>query len=292
MKSYGWAGLIIALASFILVFFSHSWELIGSFLLGWFLLFDALDYKLTNYSLLQDKASKLFFLAFIGAVGGIVVEFLGTMILDTWKYNVFSINTLVSLPFGLSFAWFDPQAVFVIGVAWSLITGVSYETYRVLIFAFRKASPPAKKARKRKQPKSEATVLRLSGALGFILLVPPIIFRALNNTIPFDHMLYIIGVFFLADYIAFKRKRKTFIGEALKGAWHHLAAAALTSVPYILTEVVNAQSNAWTLTRAFFGPKYVIPVLLLLVMPLFFVSLAAFYNALVSDEKVLATDIV
>lgn len=286
---YGVIGFALALASLVLSFAYPYHHLIQLFLLGFWLFIDSIDLKLTKYSLLYSTVKKpvkgLLCITAIGVIIGAIIEFLGITVLNMWKYFVFPMNFWILNSGTMLVQSFGPLEFVNLMIGWILLTAIFYETYRVL---HKLLSKKLKYKTKRLKKSNTRIVFASAGAAGIILLAVPIILHSMcGNRVPFDYILYALGLWLAIEFIAHLLGRESLLEQALKGNLTPMASAALAVYPIILTDILNIPIKAWAYNSLVMGYAVLgIPLILLAFCPISGLALFSLYNLLCRDKKI------
>jgi len=267
---YGLIGLVMIIFSYFLgVGFERIPFLHLSFEIGYWLFFDSIAFHLSGSSLLHRiwmRKRLLFYLIFVGALAGAAFDFYGVLLTRVWEYPV------VTDIFGFVNLY----------VAWGVVLLMYYSSYRVFSIIIRKEF--GEFGKKLISKPHEKLVFSWVGILGSLLLIIPIVaylFPAnYPNLILFASSLF--GLWFISEYVEYKRHERSLLKDILEGYWNPLVAIIVGSVVCSLVwEFLNIKTGSWLYKNLPFMNLEVlgIPVLVVVGWPALYVIFLSFYRA-------------
>ncbi len=276
---YGLIGLTLILLSFILNIFNLiPWKIISVdpiFVIGYFLLFDALDFKLNKTSILHKIKNKhiiLFYLVIIGILIGLFTDFYGIYIGDLWKWYY------LGYPLWLQILAYAGGLIF----GYGLPILMYYSAYRVFLSIIKKEIKFNKKTLSKKLEKKIFSKLGLlSVALIFLsIILMTFAFKFRDFTI---FAFSSLGLFFLLEYIEYTRHERSFLKDLFEGKWVAILSVIITAIlTGFIWEFLNTLRPAWEYANFPFMYLTIagVPLIILIIWIPFIIIYLSFYRVI------------
>lgn len=289
-RLYGLFGLILILSAYLSSFF----ELIpyGPFsvasnnlllMLGLWLFFDAVDFKLNKTSLLHKIKSEhkiVMYIIIIGVLTGLFTEFFGAFVSNLWWEPFYSY--LSEKPIYLAVLIFFSTAI---GISYVMLFPAIYSIYHVFNHFFEKTKSSGRLI---ENEESVFNHLGLAGLLSIIIPLPLVMLMDLAA--PVRGLLFVfplLGLWFLLESIEHSQHKRSLMKDLLEFKGGKLIAVFLTSIFLgILIEKLNLFSTGWTYKNFPFGSFEIfgIPLIILLGwIPLIIIFLS-FYRVFIKEN--------
>ncbi len=250
-RLYGLLGLISIVSSYILSFF----ELIpygpvsvalNNFLLmvGLWLFFDAVDFKINKTSLLhkvKSKSKTVLYLILIGVLTGLFIEFFGAFVSNLWWEPFYTY--LSEKPIYQAILIFFSTAI---AITYVLLLPAVYSVYHVLNHFFEKIKLQHKMLR----DKDEKIMFHYLGIVGLFFIIIPLPIVMFLNLIPLIRgILFIfplLGLWFLLEYVEHSQHKRSLLMDLLELRTGKLIAVFLTSIFLgLMSEGINLFAPGW-----------------------------------------------
>jgi hypothetical protein len=267
---YGLIGLAMIIASYFLgIGFGHIPFLHMSFEIGYWLFFDSVAYHLSGTSLLHriwKRKRLLFYLIFAGALLGAAFDFYGILITGMWEYPVVT----------------DVPGIASLYVAWGITVLMYYSSYRVFSIIIKKEF--GEFGKKLLSKPQEKTVFSWIGIAGSVLLIIPVIAYLFPGNYPNPALFAssLFGLWFLAEYVEYRRHERSLLKDILEGKWVPLAAVIAGSVICgLVWELLNVHTGSWLYKNIPFADFQIlgIPIIIIIGWPALYVIFLSFYRA-------------
>ena len=248
-RYYGALGLTLVKLAFILTIFKIELPkslLVSLNLIGFWLFFDSVDFKLNHTSILhkiKKLHSLLFYIIIIAVLISLVSEFFGAYISGLWGDLYY--RGLAKLPLARQVISFLKGMVIGYGAPFLL----AITLYRIILHFVKKEIP--KLRFKFNLKKDEKYIFSHIGLIGAIFLIIPLLFFNLSkNWEPvFRGILFgftLLGFWFLLEYVEYKKHESSLLKDILEFKWRYLIAVIITSLTIaLIVEGFNILNPAW-----------------------------------------------
>ena len=272
---YGFIGLSLVFLAFVLNILGISLRVISInplFTIGYWLFFDAIDFKLNKKSILHKikrRHSSFAYLILIGVFIGLFSDFLGTYVLNFWGWYY------AGLPLWLQVLSYIKGLFFGYGVPILMY----YSIYRVFatvvknefgIFGIKFF------------PKNvEKVFFSLSGLLGLMFLLV----STFSYFLGLDLLVLgsaFFGLFMFLEYVEYKRHERSLLKDIFEGRWNCILALILAGlITGFVWEFLNLFKPRWEYHNLPFESFAIagIPISLLLAWVPFIAIYLSFYRA-------------
>ncbi len=275
-RYYGILGISLILLSYFLRSFGITIASTEAFVIGYWLFFDALDFKLSGTSVLHNikkQHSLFFYLIMAGVLIGLFFDFFGAIVADLWAYPGINVFFVKSILFGYGI----PILMY-------------YSVYRVILWLVNKE----KFGRKLIAKKGEIMFFRTVIYLGAILTLVPVLFIPfLGNLAPVPRGLLfaftLVGGWFILEGIEYRQHKRSLLKDIFEGYWNPAVALVIAAIiTGISWEFLNTMDFRWWYKNVPFSQVDIfgIPIWVLLGwIPLFIIYLS-FYRVMSKSDKV------
>ena len=277
-RCYGVLGITLIIVSYILRASGSLILITETFVIGYWLFFDAIDFMISGTSLIhkiKKKHSLMPILVITGIFIGILFEIFGVMISNLWAYTNFTIFFYVD---GIIFGYGFPILMY-------------YSAYRVVLHLVRnKFGKFGKKLVSRNEETLFFSVLSYVGIA--CTLVPLLIIPYLDLLDPVPRgMLFgltLVGIWFLLESIEYKQHKRSLIKDVFEGYWNPAVAIVIAAIMTgISWELFNTVDFAWKYQNLPFNDTTVLGVPIAVIIgwiPLLIIYLS-FYRVISKSKK-------
>ncbi len=284
--AYGFVGIVLFIFSYFLnytrIIPEEYFALIIPhyfFIIGLFLLFDALDFKLHKTSLIHRMKNKnhlILKLILVGSLIGIIFEFYGVYISNLW-YSYFQDWPLLK---------YLPHYFLGILVGYGLPALMYFSAYKVVSTLIKKKDHK----HKLKIPKNIFLVLLI---IGFLFLSLPLIFykkslewNPIGRGLLFGFCL--IGLWFIFEYFEYKQHKRTFLTTLFQTNFKPLLSMIIISIIVSISwEFLNVLRPSWIYQNLPFinGVIFGLPIAIIIAWPMLFVVYFSAYRIIFKDKE-------
>lgn len=250
-KYYGLAGLSLIILIFLLNLFNvlpHNAYTVSfnhlALISGVWFLFDALDFKLNKYSLLNRIKTKhvlLLYLVFGGVFIGLFIEFFGAYAARLW-WEPFYTYLLKKTFLQALLIFFSTDILYYI-----LIFPACFSIYRVVYHFLKKESKQIKPAMFKQYEKN---IFPFLGLIGLGLMIPSLFLVFVSETTHSTKGIFfglsLLGLWLFLEYLEYKHHQKSMLKDLFELNFKPVLAVLITS--FLLTLIVeglNMYSTGW-----------------------------------------------
>ena len=216
-RYYGLLGLSLIIFSYVLRIIGVNPGFTETFVIGYWLFFDALDFNISGTSILHKIKKKhivLFNMVLVGIIIGLIFEFFGVIVSNLWSYPNFDIFYINGIIFGYGF----PILMY-------------YSAYRVFYLIITRAGKFGTRLMPKKQ---ERTFFDAVIYIGMVATIIPIFFIPfLGQLAPVSRgMLFaltLLGLWFILEGVAHRQHKRSLLKDILDGYWNPLAALVVAA---------------------------------------------------------------
>lgn len=281
---YGLIGLTLVIISFLLNIFqlipTNLLSVNPLFVIGFWLFFDALDFKLNKTSILHKISKKhiLFVhLILIGIFIGLFSDFIGIFLTDLWDWYY------TGLPLWLQVLSYVKGLIF--GYGFPIL--MYYSAYRVFLSVIRKEVKSFGKRITSK--KFEKKLFSWFGVLSVVFLGLALVMYLFS--FKFKGFLLAafstIGLFLILEYIEYKQHKRSFLKDIFEGRWRPIISVIITAVVIgFIWEYLNVKGLRWEYSNfpfisfTIFG----VPLVVILSWIPFVILYLSFYRAVIRGK--------
>lgn len=291
-RLYGMVGLISILAAYLLSFFelipySPFSVALNNLLLmmGLWLFFDAVDFKINKTSLLHKIKSKsrlILYLILVAVIAGLFIEFFGAFVSNLWWEPFYSY--LSKKPIYQAVLIFFSTAI---AIAYGLILPVAYSSCRVLNHIFGRAKAKHNLLKSTQKEK----LFHYLGVFGLAFILLPLPLVMLVNLQPLVRGLLFIfplaGLWFLLEYTEHSQHKRSLLMDLIELRTGKLITIFLVSILLgVLVEGLNLIMPGWLYKNfPFAGFKlFGLPLIILLGWVPLIVIILSFYRTFVKEN--------
>ncbi|MBW2993632.1 hypothetical protein KY317_03605 [Candidatus Woesearchaeota archaeon] len=273
---YGLVGLLLIILSYVFRINQGIQNPNLVFEIGYWLFFDALEFRLSGKSILhmvKQRKKFIFYAILIGALAGAVFDIFGVIISKQWSYPV-----VINFSEGVR-----------LYLAWGIFLLMIYSSYRVFYILIKKLIGEFGKKLIKKS--KERIMFKILGILGILIIIIPIIINLLF-AFPKDVYVFgasIMGVWFVLEYVQYHHSKKTLIKDVVEGNWIPVFAIIIGAlVTAIVWESMNLSVKAWTYKNFPFADIKIlgIPIVIIIGWPALYIIFLSFFRALIKDRKI------
>lgn len=292
-RYYGLLGLSISVLALALTLLQSGYPkfiLVSMNIIGLWLFFDAIDFKLNRTSILH-KIKKFHFLLFyiliISILISLVSEFFGAYIAGLWGDLYYT--DLAKLPFVKQILLFLRGMIIGYGGPFLL----TLTLYRVILYFVKNEIPKLKISFDLK--KDEKYIFSHIGLIGLIFLLAPLfLFHFSQSWDPlYRGLLFgftLMGFWFLLEYVEYTKHESSLLKDILEFKWKYLIAVVITSILIaVIIEGFNLLNPAWEYKNIPFDQITILGIPIVIVfgwIPLVIIYLS-FYRGFLRKKDVL-----
>ena len=234
-RYYGLLGLSLVIASFFLRITGTNVGGTETFVIGFWLFFDALDFKMSGTSILhkiKKKNSIILYMIFIGTVIGLIFDFFGAIISNLWTYPTFNIVYPINIisAYGLPFVMY-------------------YSAYRVFSVIIRREFREF--GTKLVSKKTESRFFGFVVYIGLVCILIPVLLIPFLDSISsmLRGLLFaftMLGMWFILEGIEYRQHKRSLLKDILEGYWNPIAALVIAAfITGFSWELLNTIDWSW-----------------------------------------------
>lgn len=284
---YGLLGVTLIVYSYLSTALDLPMYIIGRhalFVIGYWLLFDSLDYYVSKTSLLHKLKNKwrlAFYLVLGGIIFGVILDIFGIVVANLWDFYpglsltaAGSINVFKAYLFGYGI----PILMY-------------YSAYHFIYTLFKKEFKQV--GVKVTSLKKEERIFRYIGLMGAVIFSIPILFYPYIKSLPniyrgLSFALTLVGLWLILEHFEHKNKKPSLLKDILDGRWIPAFAIVVAAiVTGIAWEGLNVIRPEWNYINLPFSTITILSVPIWVILgwiPLFVIYLS-FYRLLIKGRK-------